>query len=121
MDDLLFFTVSKNAHIAKLEDLLKALLKNVLKISPKKCQLFRTNLHFMGNEIFIKGKRVCVKPLRSRLEAMQKLQTPITVKGCRSLVRMVNFLSMFCPELQKLLKYIYYLTRKGRPLAWGKE
>ena len=35
----------KGAHMAKLEDLLKVLLKNGLKISPKKCQLFRTNLH----------------------------------------------------------------------------
>ena len=34
---------------------------------------------------------------------------------------MVNFLSMFYPELQKLLKPIYDLTRKGRPFNWGKE
>ena len=34
---------------------------------------------------------------------------------------MVNFLSMFCPELQKLSKPIYDLTRKGRPFVWGKE
>ena len=34
---------------------------------------------------------------------------------------MVNFLSMFCPELQKLLKPIYDLTRKGRPSIWGEE
>ena len=34
---------------------------------------------------------------------------------------MVGFLSMFCPELQKLLKPIHYLTRKGRPFNWGKE
>ena len=34
---------------------------------------------------------------------------------------MVNFLSMFCPELQKLLKPIYDLTRKGRQFKWGKE
>ena len=115
MDDLLLFTPSKSSHIAKLEDLLKALLKNGLKISPKKCQLFRTNLQYMGNEIFIKDKRVFVKLLRNRLEAMQKLQPPTTVKGHRSFVRMVNFLGMFCPELQKLLKLIYGLTRKGRP------
>ena len=43
MDDLLLFTPSKKVHIAKL-DLLKALRKNGLKISPKKCQLFRTEL-----------------------------------------------------------------------------
>ena len=28
---------------------------------------------------------------------------------------------MFCPELQKLLKPIYDLTRKGRQFIWGKE
>ena len=28
---------------------------------------------------------------------------------------------MLCPELQKLLKPIYDLTRKGRPFDWGKE
>ena len=66
MDDLLLFTPSKCSHIGKLEDLLKALLKNGLKISPKKCQLFRTNLQYMGNMIFIKDKRVFIKPLRNR-------------------------------------------------------
>ena len=113
MDDLLLLMPSKSSHMAKLEDLLKALLKNGLKISPKKCQLFRKNLQYMGNENFIKDKRVCIKPLRNR--------PPTTVKGCRSFVGMVNFLIMFCPELQKLLKPIYDLTRKGRLFIWGKE
>ena len=76
MDDLLLFMPSKKLHTDKLEDLLKALLKNGLKTSPKKCQLFRTNLHYMGNEIFIQNKRVCVQPLRSKLEVIQKLQPP---------------------------------------------
>ena len=34
---------------------------------------------------------------------------------------MVNFLSIFCPELQKHLKPIYDLTRKGRRFIWGGE
>ena len=75
----------------------------------------------MSNEIFIKDKRVCIKPLRNRLEGTQKLQPPTTVKGCRSFTGMVNFLSMFCPELQKLLQLICDLTRKGRQFLWGKE
>ena len=33
----------------------------------------------------------------------------------------MNFLSIFCPELQKLLKPIYDLKRKERPFHWGKE
>ena len=75
----------------------------------------------MGNTIFIKDKRVGVKPVGNRLEAIQKLQSPTTVKGCRSFTGMVNDQSMFCPELQKLLKPIYDLTRKGRQFIWGKK
>ena len=75
----------------------------------------------MGNTIFIKDKRVCDKPLRNRFKAIQNLKRPTTVKGCRRFVGMVNFLNMFCPELQKLLKPIYDMTRKGKQLNWGKE
>ena len=35
----------------------------------------------MGNIIFIKDRKVCVKPLRSKLEAIQKLHLPMTLKG----------------------------------------
>ena len=50
MDDLLLFTPLKKTHMGKLEDLLK-------------CQLFMRELQYMGNAIFIKNKRVCVKLL----------------------------------------------------------
>ena len=62
------------------------------------------SLENVGNEIFIENKKVCMRPLRSRLEAIQKLQPPKTPKGCRSSAGVVNFLSMFCPELQKCFK-----------------
>ena len=107
--------------MSKLEDLLRALLKNGLKILPRKCQLFRTSLQYMGNEILIQNRKVCLQPFRNRLEVIQRIQPPTTAKGCRSFARMVNSLSMFCPELQKLLEPIYDLTRKRRPFFWGKE
>ena len=62
-----------------------------------------------------------MKPLGSRLETIQRLQPPKTPKECRSFAGVVNFLSMFCPEQQKLLKPIYDLTRKGKQFYWGKE
>ena len=104
MDDLLLFTPSKETHMNKLEDLLKALLKNGLKISPKKCQLFKTSLQYMGNKIFIENKKVSVKPLRNRLEAIQKLQPLKTPKGCRSFAGVVNFLRYVLPRVAKTTK-----------------
>ena len=117
MDDLLLFTPSKIAYIAKLEDLLKALRKNGLKISPKKCQLFRMELQYMGNTIFIKDRRVCVKPLCSRLEVIQRIKPPTTAKQCKCFAGMVNFVSIFFLELQKLLKLVYDLIRIGKQLS----
>ena len=57
MDDLILFTPSKESHINKSEDISNALLKNGLNILPKKCQIFKTSLQYMGNEIFIQNKR----------------------------------------------------------------
>ena len=45
----------------------------------------------------------------------------MTPKGCRSFVGMMNFLSMFCSNLQRLFKPIYDLTRKGTHFILGKE
>ena len=101
MDDLLLFTPSKRSHMDKLGGLLKALLRNGLKISPRKCQLFKTNLQYMGNEISIQNKSVHATFEKS-IRGYRETATPLTtVKGCRSFMGMVNFLSMFCPELQK--------------------
>ena len=76
----------------------------------------------MGNTIFIRNKIVCIRPLRSQIKAIQKLKPPTTIKGCqKSFVGMVNFVSIFCPKFQKLLKPFYDLTRKGRQFFGGEE
>ena len=64
---------------------------------------------------------MCVRPLHHGLEAIQILKPSTTAKGDRSFVGMVNFLSIFCPDLQKLFKPIYNLTRKDRQFVWGQE
>ena len=81
MDDLLLFMPNKQAHFVKLIDLLQALFKNGLKISPKKCQLFKTELQYMGNTIFIKEKTVCVKPLRSKTRCNPEIEAPYNAEG----------------------------------------
>ena len=60
-----------------------------------------------------------ITPLRSRTEAINKIPTPRTPKQCKSFCGVVNYLLLFCPDLQKLLKPIVELTRKGRPFVWG--
>ena len=118
MDDLLIHS-TKADHWKLLEQLLKSMCKNGLRLSPKKCQLFKTNLIYMGNEFTITKRTMTITPLRSRTEAINKIPTSRTPKQCKSFCGAVNNLSLFCPDLQKLLKPIVELTRKGRPFIWG--
>ena len=68
--------------------------------------------------MFIKERQVCMKPLYSLLEAIQKIKLLTMAKQCKSFAGMVNFVSIFCPDFQKLLKPIYDLMRKGRQFHW---
>ena len=76
MDDLLLFTPTTCTHMTYLEDLLKALLKNGLKISPKKCHLFRKNLHYMGNEIFIQEQKSMCKTSKKQIRSNSEITAP---------------------------------------------
>ena len=120
MDDLLLHS-TKVAHWKLLEQLFQSMCKNGLKLSPKKCQLFRTKLTYIGNKFVINKRTMTITPLRSRTEAISKIPTPKTAKQCKSFCGVVNYLSLFCPDLQTLLKPIVELTRKGRPFVWGQE
>ena len=118
MDDLLIHS-SKHEHWELVETLLQTMIKNGLKLSPKKCQFFKTKLTYMGNQFVIKNCTMTIAPLKSRTEAIQQIPTPHTLKECKSFCGVVNFLSLFCKDLQRLLCPIVQLTHKGRPFLWG--
>ena len=93
MDDLLLHS-TKAAHWKLLEQLFQSMCKNGLKLSPRKCQLFRTKLTYMGNEFIISKRTMTITPLRSRTEAISKIPTPRTAKQCKSFCGVVNYLSL---------------------------
>ena len=117
MDDLLIHSKKKN-HMARIADLLKALVKHGLKLSPKKCQFFRTELVYMGNVFKVEKGKFVITPIKTRVEAILNTPAPLTPKECKRFCGVVNYLSLFCQNLQKLLAPIYDLTRKGRPFIW---
>ena len=60
MDDLLLFTPSKETHMNKLEDLLKALLKNGLKILQKEMSIIQNQPTVHGKQnIYRKQESMC--------------------------------------------------------------
>ena len=72
MDDCLVFSKKYN-HLKHLTDLFKALIRNGLKISPRKCKLFKTSLVYMGHQVSIIDGIPHTTPVKSRVDAIVKL------------------------------------------------
>ena len=85
MDDLMIHGLKGN-HLDKLEALFQVMMKHGLKLSPNKYQLFMKHLIYMGNVFHINCSTISITPLQSRIEAIQKLQPPTNVKGCKKLL-----------------------------------
>ena len=109
----------KSDHTILFEYLLKALISHGLKLFPRKCQLFMKHLVCLGNVFHIENGVITITPMKSRMEAIQKLLPPTRVKARKSFCKVINYLSLFCKDLQKILKPIYELTRKELPFHWS--
>ena len=118
MDDLMLHGL-KSDYMVLFEQLLVTLIAHGLKLSPRKCQLFMKHLVYLGNVFHIENGIITITPMKSRIEAIQKLPSPTTVKGCKSFCGDVTYLSLFCKYLHKILKPIYELTRKAMPFHWS--
>lgn len=120
MDDCLVHS-KRIDHLQDLVNLFDSLRLHGLKISPKKCQFFRTSLIYMGYRFLIDGGKPSFTAMKDKCEAIRALETPKSVRDCRKFCGMVNFLATFLPDLQKHLIPIYNLTRKNQIFKWNEE
>ena len=103
-------------HLQDLTNLFQSLIDNGLKISPKKCQFFRTELVYMGLKFLIYNGRPSIMLIKDKCEAIRRLNPPKKLETVEN--GMVNFLATFLKDLQKILIPIYNLTRKCIKFLW---
>ena len=120
MDDTFIHSTAEE-HMDDLMDLFKVLRKYSLKLSPHKCQFFKKKIVYMGLEFQIQGDKVCYTPLKDKCDAIRNLESPKTLRQTRAFCGIVNFLSSFLPNLQRLLIPIYDLQKKAKKFKWIDE
>jgi len=118
MDDLLMYG-KREEHLKMVVDLLKATIKHGLKLSPRKCHFFVTKLIYMGNLFTIEDQRVKVRPLADRTRAIRALPVPETKTDVKAFCGMMNFVSIYCPNLQGVLKPLYEISGEKATFLWG--
>ena len=108
-------------HMDDLMDLSTVLRKYSLKLSPHKYQFFKKKIVYMGLEFQIQEDKVCYIPLKDKSDAIRNLESPKTLRQTRAFCGIINFLSSFLPNLQRLLVPICDLQKKAKKFKWMDE
>jgi hypothetical protein len=117
MDDFSVFGTSFDDCLAKLALVLERCEKTNLILNWEKC-------HFMVKEGIVLGHRISEKGIevdRAKIEAIDKLLPPTTVKGVRSFLGHAGFYRRFIKDFSKISKPLCSLLLKDIKFQFDEE
>lgn len=122
IDDLLIASHSMEEHLDHLKTVFERLTNAGLIINVSKCVFASPKVTFLGHEISSEG----IKPSEAKVEAINSITRPQTIKALRSFLGMINFYRKFIPnaaEEQAILNELLKGSRKNdkREVDWTTE
>ena len=117
LDDVFMQSQTKEEMFNVLEQYHQILQNENLKAAPDKSHFFLTKVKFLGHNI----ERKTITPLKSRIDAIQKLQPPTNKKKIQEFLGMLNFLSKYVYKMQLYLRPFYNILRQQNNFEWNIE
>ena len=121
VDDILLASESKSGHQAALYLILNELKAAGLKVSPKKAQIGKSQVLYLGHLISQGLKEMPA----DRKEAIQQMPRPVSIRGVRKVLGLFNYSRSFIQGFSKIAEPIQRLVKGGKPaldpVEWGPE
>lgn len=117
LDDIIIYSKTHEEHIEHLRDIFERLGKANLKMKPSKCSFFEERVKYLGHVVSGDG----IEPDPEKVQAIELLEPPNTVKEVRSIVGMASYYRAFIPKFSELIRPLTELTRKNSRFEWNSE
>jgi hypothetical protein len=117
LDDITVFSDSDDQHLEHLRNVFQKCRKFGISLNPKKSNFGMQEGKLLKHIISREG----IKIDPNRVEAILKINTPMSKKEIQSFLGKVNFLRRFIPNLAEIIKYITNMLRKSNELKWTPE
>ena len=117
MDDFSVFRETYTNCLHNLEEVLKRYEMTNLVLNWKKC-------HFMVQECIVLGHRVSnngIEVDKAKIEVIDKLPPPNSVKGIRSFLGHAEFYRRFIKDFSKVAKPLCSLLKHDKPFHFDKD
>ena len=125
LDDVLVFSKTVPEHIERLEKVFQQFHQHGLKLNGAKCQLFQTQVVYLGHIVSKEG--VAVDP--DKIARVRDWPTPTTQAELRSFLGLASYYRRYVSNFAKLAAPLHALTGKAdtkarravRTLEWSEE
>ncbi|ROT64689.1 hypothetical protein C7M84_017372 [Penaeus vannamei] len=115
LDNIIVFGGSFDEELERLEEVLCRLRAANLKLSPKKCLFFQSEVPFLGNIVGRDG----VKTDPQKVTAVQDWPVPTCVADVKSFVGLCTYYRRFVKQFAQIASPLHQLTRKGARFEWS--
>ena len=116
LDDILVPGLAFPQHIANLKVVLQRLRKAKLKLSPKKCALFRKEVKYLGHVVSKEG----ISPDPGKTEAVKSWPKPTSVTETKSFLGLCSYYRRFVPSFADIAHPLQQCTTTV-PFSWTTE
>ena len=117
LDDIICHSKTFEEQLVNLELVFERLRKANLKLNPKKCHLFQTQVTFLGHSISQNG----IGTLPSKIESIKNWPTPRNAKEARSFISLASYYRSYVYQFATIAKPIHQLAEKERNFQWTAE
>ena len=108
IDDILITGVNQQEHLQNLEEVLRHLEQNNLRIQKSKCEFFKDSVEYLGHCVDTQG----LHTLPSKVEAILKAPDPENLQQLRSFLGLLNYYGKFIPNLASIVHPLNQLLQK---------
>uniref|UniRef100_A0AC34F952 RNA-directed DNA polymerase n=2 Tax=Panagrolaimus sp. ES5 TaxID=591445 RepID=A0AC34F952_9BILA len=117
LDDILIATETEEEHLEILEEVLKRLIKYNLKLKPKKCEVAKAKLVYLGHVVSAEGVQIG----QDKIDKVQNFPVPTSVTQVRQFLGLASYHRKFIEGFAKIASPLIVLTRKNIVFHWGKD
>ena len=117
LDDIIIGGLTKEECRTNLDLVLARLEKYNVKVNGDKCQLFKTQVTYLGH-LLSEGK---IMVNGETLDAVINAQVPRNVKELQSYLGLINYFRSFAPGLSQRLQPLFNLLKKGVKFEWSSD